>query len=56
MNRLKTIQIHQERASNKKGGGICIYVLDTLMHKVISNICASDADNETLVIEIINKK
>ena len=48
--------VHFERATNKRGGGVCIYIHNTLMHNVISDLSISDDDNETLVIEIINKE
>ena len=48
--------VHFERATNKKGGGVGIYIHNTLMHNVISDLSISDDDNETLAIEIINKE
>ena len=47
--------VHFERSNNKNGGGICMYVHDTIIHKMRDDLSVSSDDNETLTIEIINK-
>ena len=42
--------IHHERTDNKKGGGICIYIHNSLKYNVIHDLSIPNADNETLVI------
>ena len=44
------------KRQNKKGGGICVFIKDTLLYKIVDDLSVSNGDNETLAIEIINKK
>ena len=48
--------IHQERKSNKKGGGVCCFVHNSIIYKKIIDIRINDEDTEALSIEIINTK
>ena len=48
--------IHFERKTGSAGGGVCVYIRKTLMFKNRIDLSVSDADNESLVIEIINEK
>ncbi|XP_065681417.1 uncharacterized protein LOC136095111 [Hydra vulgaris] len=47
--------IHQVRASNKEGGGLCIYIKNSILFKVKPNLSSTTNDYESLCIEIINK-
>ena len=47
--------IHQVRSQNKKGGGVCMYIHNSLTFKVIKELSESNDANEALTIEIINK-
>ncbi|XP_065654714.1 uncharacterized protein LOC136081332 [Hydra vulgaris] len=47
--------IHQVRASNKEGGGLCIYIKNSILFKVKPNLSSTTTDYESLCIEIINK-
>ena len=47
--------IHQVRSQNKKGGGVCMYIHNSLPFKVIEELSETNDANETLTIEIINK-
>ena len=48
--------IHYERKTNKKGGGIVIYIKTNLIYKVRNELSISNSDSEVLTIEIINNK
>ena len=45
--------VHQERQN--KRGCVCIFIHNTLIHKVIDNLSISNENNETLVVEIIHR-
>ena len=47
--------IHCERKTNKKGGGVLIYIKNDLIYKSRNDLCKSDIDTESLTVEIINK-
>ena len=47
--------IHHERKTGKRGGGVLVYIKNSLTYKVRSDISFSSCDNELLTIEIINK-
>ena len=47
---------HYERKTGKKGGGVCVFMHETLKYKIRANLSVSRAANETLVIEIDQKK
>eukprot|EP00111_Clytia_hemisphaerica_P011532 TCONS_00033842-protein len=46
--------LHQAR-SNKKGGGLCIFVHESLNYKRKQDLSVNDNDCEILTIELINK-
>ena len=46
--------IHQIR-KNKKGGGVCFFIHDSLKYKLRNDFSANNEHNESLCIEIINK-
>ena len=46
--------IHLGR-KNKQGGGVCTFVNEALLYKIRTDLSVSNAENETLTIEIINK-
>ena len=48
--------IHLERKTNKKGGGVLIYIKTNLIYKIRENLSISDCDREILSIEIINDR
>ena len=48
--------LHYERKTNKKGGGIVIYVKTNLIYKIRNELSISNSDSEVLTIEIINDK
>lgn len=48
--------IHQYRNNNKIGGGICLFVHDSLVFKERYDLCNNTSDCETLSIEIIQDK
>ena len=48
--------IHYERKTNKKGGGVLIYVKTSLTYKFREDLSSSDCDKEILSVEIINEK
>ena len=45
-----------ERKTNKKGGGVVIYVKTNLTYKIRHELSISNKDSEVLTIEIINNK
>lgn len=47
--------IHQQRAGNKQGGGVCMYIHKSLSFKILNEFCVSTDHNESLCIEIQNK-
>ena len=47
--------LHLERKTNKKGGGVLIFVKSNLAYRVRNDISISDCDREILSIEIMNK-
>ena len=48
--------IHLERKTQKRGGGVLIYVKTNLMYKIRNDLSISDCDREILSIEIINNE
>ena len=48
--------IHQQRTSNKQGGGVCIFIHNSLSYKLLNEFCVSTENNESLSIEILNNK
>ena len=47
---------HYETNTGKKGGGICVSVHETLKYKIRTELSTSNTSNESLVLEIYNKK
>ena len=47
--------IHQERNTGLKGGGVCIYVHNSVNYKVMHDRSFCNNDVESLCIEILNK-
>ena len=47
--------IHQIRASKSTGGGVCIFVHNSLCYKLRKELCVNDDNCESLTIEIINR-
>ena len=50
------IGTHFERTTGKKGGGLCIFVHNSIPFRIRNNFSVSDADHETLFIELENKR
>ena len=48
--------ISQDRQTNKRGGGIFIYVKKNIMHYVRNDLSVSDENKEILTIEIVNNQ
>ena len=44
--------ISQERKTNKRGGGVLIYIHKSLTCNLRNDLCVSDKDKEILIIEI----
>ncbi|XP_065664405.1 uncharacterized protein LOC136086066 [Hydra vulgaris] len=47
--------IHQIRTSGKVGGGLCIFIKNSLLYKVKSDLSSTTNDYESLCIELVNK-
>ena len=47
--------IHQNRNQNRKGGGVCIFIHQSLNYKTRDDLSTCTEDGESLSIEIINK-
>ena len=47
--------IHQGRQQNKKGGGVLIFVRNSLNFKIKTDLNISNEDVESLAVEIINR-
>ena len=52
---LKYEGIHYERKSNKREGGVPMYIRNDLTYKIRSDLCISDGDREILAIELLTK-
>ena len=48
--------IHQIRSGDKKGGGVCMFLHNTLVYKLRLDLSINTIDIESLAVEIINKK
>ena len=48
--------INQARANGKAGGGICIYLLNSLKHKIRHDLSINNTDCESLSVEIFDSK
>ena len=48
--------IHQTRNGERNGGGICIFIHNSLTFKSRSDLCVNNNDIESLSIEVVNKK
>ena len=48
--------IHQIRSGDKKGGGVCMFLHNSLVYKLRLDLSINTIDNESLAVEIINKK
>ncbi|XP_065643028.1 uncharacterized protein LOC136074619 [Hydra vulgaris] len=46
--------VHLQRKSKKRGGGVVIYIKNSLRYKLRNDLCTSDYDREFVSIEIIN--
>ena len=44
--------ISQERKTNKRGGGVLIYICKSLAYNLRNDLCVSDKDKDILTIEI----
>jgi hypothetical protein len=47
--------VHQFRGSGKKGGGLCVFISNSLVFNLKKNLCSTTNDYESLCVEIINK-
>ena len=47
--------IHQNRNSFHKGGGVCMFLHNSIIHKIRPDLSINDSDTESLSVEIINK-
>ena len=47
--------IHCQRKTNKRGGGVLIYIRQNLNYKIRNDLTFSNSDNELLTVEIINE-
>ena len=47
--------VHQVRNSEKPGGGVCIFIHNSLIYKPRSDYCTASNDCESLTIEIFSK-
>ena len=47
--------IHYERKTNKRGGGVLMYIRNDLSYKIRNDLCTSDGDREILTIELLTK-
>ena len=47
--------IHQVRSSEKHGGGVCIFIHNSLTYKLNARLGVNNIDCESLSVEIINK-
>ena len=47
--------IHQTR-NGHKGGGLCIFVHESLCYKIRKDLCTNSHETEALAIEIENKR
>ncbi|XP_057314221.1 uncharacterized protein LOC130655476 [Hydractinia symbiolongicarpus] len=47
--------IHQIRNSNKAGGGVCVFIHNSLLYKKRTELCVNNNDCESLSVEILNK-
>ena len=45
--------IHYERKTNKRGGGVLMYIRNDLIYKIRNNLCISDGHREILAIELL---
>ena len=48
--------IHQDRRNNKRGGGVCTYIHNSVTFKVRHDLSLCGNDSESLCVELINKK
>ena len=48
------VSLHQTR-KNCRGGGLCIFLLDALSHKVRDDLTVNSSAIECLCVEILNK-
>ena len=48
--------IHSERKTNKRGGGVLIFIKSNLTYKVRNDLSSSDCDREILTIEVTNSE
>ena len=48
--------IHQTRSSRKTGGGLAVFVHDTLTYSLKKELCINNEDIEAICIEISNSK
>ena len=53
---VKMKTIHQIRNGDKKGGGVYMFLYNTLEYKLRRDFSINTIDNESLPVEIINKK
>ena len=47
--------IHQNRTGSKKGGGVCIFIHNSITYKTRSYLSINDENTESLCVELINK-
>ena len=47
--------VHYERKTNKKRGGVLMYIRNDLSYKIRNDSCISDGDREILTIELLTK-
>ena len=48
------VSLHQTR-TNRRGGGLCIFLLDALSYKVRDDLTVNSSAIECLCVEILNK-
>ena len=47
--------IHQER-KHKRGGGLCVFIRNSVSYEILTNYCQNNNENETLCFKILNEK
>ena len=47
--------MHYERKTNKRRGGVLMYIRNDLSYKIQNDLCIADGDREILIIEFLTK-
>ena len=47
--------MHYERKTNKRRGGVLIYIRNDLSYKIQNDLCIADGNREILIIQFFTK-